>query len=33
MENIYTENMADFGSRERKMAAELLAAELPWGFS
>ena len=33
MENIYTENMADFGSRERNMAAELLAAELPWGFS
>jgi hypothetical protein len=33
MENIYTENMADFGSRERKMAAELLAAQLPDGFS
>jgi PAS domain-containing protein len=33
MENIYTENMADFGSRERKMAAKLLAAELPREFS
>ncbi len=28
----YTENLADFGYRERKIAAELLAAELPQGF-
>jgi hypothetical protein len=30
---VYTENLADFGSRERRMAAELLAAPLPDGFS
>lgn len=30
---IYTENLADFGSRERAMAAELLAAGLPAGFN
>lgn len=29
---VYTENLADFGSRERSMAAELLAARLPDGF-
>jgi len=32
MNNTYTENLADFGSRERAMAAELLAAGLPTGF-
>ena len=32
MENYYTENLADFGSRERHMAAELLAASLPDNF-
>ena len=30
---VYTEDLADFGSRERTMAAELLAAGLPDGFS
>lgn len=30
---VYTENLADFGSRERTMAAELLAQRLPDGFS
>jgi len=29
----YTENLADFGSRERHMAAELLAHTLPDNFS
>ena len=33
MQDAYTENLADFGSRERAMAAELLAAPLPDGFS
>ena len=32
MNNAYTENLADFGVRERKIAAKLLAAELPKGF-
>lgn len=32
MKDVYTENMADFGYRERKMAAELLASDLPDGF-
>lgn len=32
MQNYYTENLADFGSRERHMAAELLAASLPHNF-
>jgi hypothetical protein len=31
--DIYTEDLADFGSREREMAAELLAARLPEGFT
>lgn len=30
---VYTEDLADFGARERKMAAELLAQPLPDGFS
>ena len=30
---VYTENLADFGGREREMAAELLAQPLPEGFS
>lgn len=30
---VYTEDLADFGSRERSMAAELLAQPLPDGFS
>ena len=30
---VYTEDLADFGAREREMAAELLAAGLPDGFS
>jgi hypothetical protein len=29
----YTENLADFGTRERRMAAELLAADFPFTFS
>jgi len=29
----YTENLADFGARERHMAAELLAHKLPDNFS
>ena len=29
---VYTEDLADFGSRERAMAAELLAQRLPDGF-
>jgi len=33
MQDAYTENLADFGSRERAMAAELLAAPLPECFS
>lgn len=32
-QDAYTENLADFGSRERAMAAELLAAPLPETFS
>lgn len=32
MENVYTENLADFGSRERAMAAKILALPLPSGF-
>lgn len=32
MNDVYTENLADFGSRERAMAAELLAQPLPNGF-
>lgn len=31
--DIYTEDLADFGARERAMAAELLAQRLPDGFS
>lgn len=30
--DIYTENLADFGARERKMLAEILAQPLPQGF-
>jgi hypothetical protein len=33
MKNIYIENQADFGSRERKMANKLLENELPIQFS
>ena len=33
MKNIYIENMADFGPRERKMADKLLENELPIQFS
>ena len=33
MKNIYIENQADFGSRERKMADKLLENELPIQFS
>jgi hypothetical protein len=33
MQDAYTENLADFGSHERAMAAELLAARLPDGFN
>ena len=33
MQDAYTENLSDFGSREREMAAELLAAGLPTGFN
>ena len=32
MQNAYTEDLADFGHRERHMAAALLAAGLPTGF-
>ena len=32
MTNYYTENLADFGSRERHMAGELLTKELPENF-
>lgn len=32
MENIYTEDIADFGARERAIAAELLALPFPEGF-
>ena len=32
MENYYTEDIAEFGSRERAMAAELLQAQFPEGF-
>jgi hypothetical protein len=32
MTNYYTENMADFGSRERHMAAEILSKDFPHGF-
>ncbi len=31
--NVYTENLADFGSRERTMLAEILALPLPEQFS
>jgi hypothetical protein len=31
-DRIYTEDLADFGARERKMAAELLAQPLPEAF-
>jgi len=31
--DIYTEDLADFGSRERRMAAELLAQPLPDTFN
>ena len=31
--DVYTEDLAEFGSRERTMAAELLAARLPDGFN
>ena len=31
--NFYTENLADFGSRERAMAGELLSADLPRNFN
>lgn len=30
---VYTEDLADFGSREREMAAKLLAQRLPDGFN
>jgi hypothetical protein len=33
MENYYTENLADFGYRERHLASELLKAELPENFN
>lgn len=33
MSDFYTENMGEFGSRERKMAAELLSQPLPDNFS
>ena len=32
MTNYYTENLADFGARERHLASELLKAELPENF-
>lgn len=32
-DNTYTENLGDFGVRERRMAAELLGQPLPEGFS
>lgn len=32
MENVYTENLADFGSRERAMVGAILALPLPSGF-
>ena len=32
MDDVYTENLADFGIRERRIAAELLAQPLPSGF-
>ena len=32
MENAYTEDLADFGSRERSLVGELLALPLPSGF-
>jgi hypothetical protein len=32
-DNIYSENLADFGSREKHMAIELLNADLPRNFS
>lgn len=31
--NYYTENLADFGSRERAMAGELLSSSYPHNFS
>lgn len=33
MINAYTENLADFGSRERKLLAEILSKPLPETFS
>lgn len=33
MKNVYTENLADFGIRERAIAAKLLAQPLPEGFN
>jgi len=33
MNEIYTENIGEFGSRERRMAAEILAQPLPDGFA
>ncbi len=33
MSDFYTEDLAEFGSRERKMAAELLSQPLPDNFS
>lgn len=32
-QNVYTENLADFGARERHMLAEILALPLPSTFS
>lgn len=32
MTNYYTENLADFGYRERQLASELLKAQLPENF-
>lgn len=32
MENYYTENIADFGNRERYLASELLSKDLPENF-
>ena len=33
MNEIYTEDISEFGSRERRMAAEILAQPLPNGFA
>lgn len=32
MTDYYTEDLAEFGARERKLAAELLGAQIPQGF-